>query len=78
MDIEEIAAKIDEIFIQEPYRQIVFWYDGSKEFVEDINDIQLENGELYILKEDNWIYTKYYIEIEKKDILHRLKKSIKK
>lgn len=67
MDIEEIAAKIDEIFIQEPYRQIVFWYDGSKEFVEDINDIHLENGELFILKENNWIYTKYYIEIEKKD-----------
>lgn len=62
MNIQEIATKIDDIFLEESYRQIVFWYDESKEFEEYIKDIQIDNVQIYFLKEDNWIYTKYYIE----------------
>ena len=67
MNLQEIETKINNIFLDSPYRQIIFWYDDSKEFEEDINDIQLDNAELHILKEDNWMFTKYYVEIEKKD-----------
>ena len=67
MNLKEIETKINDIFLKGGSRQIVFWYDESKEFEEDIENIQLNNADLYILKEDNWMYTKYYVEIEKKD-----------
>ena len=64
MNLSNIEEKINEIFSDSDYRQIVMWYDESKEFEEEIENIALENAELYILKEDNWIYTKYHIESE--------------
>lgn len=67
MNLKEIETKINNIFLEVPYRQIIFWYDESKEFEEDIINIQLDNAELYLLKEDNLMYTKYYVEIEKMD-----------
>lgn len=67
MDLKEIENEINDIFQKATFRQIIFWYDKSKEFEEDINNIQLNNAELHILKKNNLIYTKYYIENEKKD-----------
>ena len=67
MNLSNIEEKINEIFLDSDYRQIVMWYDESKEFEEEIENIKLENAELYLLKEDNWIYTKYYIESEHPD-----------
>lgn len=64
MNLTNIEEQINEIFSDSDYRQIVMWYDESKEFEEEIENINLENAELYLLKEDNWIYTKYYIESE--------------
>ncbi len=64
MNLTNIEEQINEIFLGSDYRQIVMWYDESKEFEEEIENINLENAELYLLKEDNWIYTKYYIESE--------------
>ena len=67
MNLSEIENKINEIFSNSIYRQIVFWYDENKEFEEDISNVQLNNAELYFLTENNWMYTKYYIEYENKD-----------
>lgn len=68
MNLKEIENKINEIFINSHKRQIVFWYDENKEFEEEIENIQLDNAELYILTENNWIYSKYYIESVNKEI----------
>ncbi len=63
MNLDEIENKINSIFDNENYnRQIIFWYDENKEFIEDIQDIQLNNAKLHILKDNNLIQTKYKIE----------------
>ena len=64
MDLSTIETKINEIISDSEDRHIVMWYDESVEFGEEINDINLNNAELFVLEEDNWIYAKYYIESE--------------
>lgn len=64
MDLSNVEIKINEIISDSEDRQIVMWYDESKEFTEEINDINLNNAELFVLDDDNWIYAKYYIESE--------------
>ena len=36
----------------------------KREFYEEINDLKLKNAQIYQLNKDNWLYTKYFIEIE--------------
>ena len=67
MNLKEIENKINEIFANSLDRQIIFWYDDNQEFEDEIANINLDDAELYILEEDNWIYTKYYIEYEHKN-----------
>ena len=64
LDLSNVETKINEIISDSEDRQIVTWYDESKEFTEEINDINLNNAELFVLDDDNWIYAKYYIESE--------------
>ena len=64
MDLSNVETKINGIISDSEDRQIVMWYDESKEFTEEINDINLNNAELFVLEDDNWIYAKYYIESE--------------
>ena len=64
MDLSNVETRINEIISDSEDRQIVMWYDESVEFGEEINDINLNNAELFVLEEDNWIYAKYYIESE--------------
>lgn len=67
MNLNKIEQKINELFSDtSTTRQIVFWFDESGEFKEDIDNIQLNNAELYLLKENNFMYTEYYIEMEHK------------
>ena len=62
MDLSTVENKINEIISDSEERQIVMWYDESEEFSEGISNINLDNAELFVLDEDNWIYAKYYIE----------------
>ena len=55
MNLEEIENRINSIFDESSYRQIIFWYDENQEFSEDINNIHLNNAKLYILKDNNLI-----------------------
>ena len=66
MNLGEIENRINSIIDGAYHRQIVFWYDENQEFVEDIENIQLNNAKLHILK-DNLIKTKYKIEFEDKE-----------
>ena len=63
MNLKHIQEKLNEIF-QCDSRQIVFWYDNKAEFCEDIDNLRLDNAQIYHLKKDNWLYTKYFLEIE--------------
>ena len=67
MDLSNVETKINEIISDSNDRQIVMWYDESKEFSEEINNIKLDNAELFVLSDDNWIFAKYYMESENPD-----------
>lgn len=67
MNLDEIEKRINAIFNESTYRQVVFWYDENQEFKEDIDNIQLNNAKLYILKENNLIQTKYKVEFEDRE-----------
>lgn len=66
MNLDEIENRINSIFAENYNRQIIFWYDENQEFIEDIDNIKLNNAKLHILKENNLIQTKYKIEFEDK------------
>lgn len=64
MNLSTIETKINEIISDSEDRHIVMWFDESIEFGEEINNITLDNAELFVLDDENWIYAKYYIESE--------------
>ncbi|MBU5425119.1 BREX-1 system phosphatase PglZ type A [Tissierella pigra] len=70
MNLSEIKKILEENLNQEPsngkVRNIVFWYDGEGEFVEDIKSLELENAKILHLTDNNKLYIKYLL--EKKDI----------
>ncbi len=63
MNLKRIQEKLNELF-KGNSRQLVFWYDDNAEFFEEIKDLKLDNAQIYQLKKDNWLYTKYFLEIE--------------
>lgn len=67
MDLSNVETKINEIISDSNDRQIVMWYDESEEFSEEINNIKLDNAELFVLSDDNWIFAKYYMESKNPD-----------
>ncbi|MBR3112544.1 MAG: BREX-1 system phosphatase PglZ type A [Methanobrevibacter sp.] len=67
MNLDEIENRINSIFDEAYHRQIIFWYDENQEFREDIENINLKNAKLHILKDNNLIQTKYKIEFEDKE-----------
>ncbi len=64
MDLSTVENKINEIISDSEYRQIVMWYDEFEEFKDEIENIKLDNAELFVLENDNWIFAKYYMESE--------------
>ena len=67
MNLDEIESRLNTIFDEAYYRQIIFWYDENQEFVNDIENIKLSSAKLHILNNTNLIKTKYLIEFEDKD-----------
>lgn len=71
MNLKEIKNLLTETFNKEldygKKRQIVFWYDEEGEFVEDIDELKLDNVRLLKLTENNSYTIKY--EIEKVDTI---------
>ena len=67
MNLDEIESRLNALFDDTYYRQIVFWYDENQEFVDDVYNIKLNNAKLHILSDVNLIKTKYLIEFEDKD-----------
>lgn len=68
MNLAEIKKILDENLNKESLdgrlRNIIFWYDEESEFVEDINDLQLENTKILHLDGNNSFYIKHLLEKE--------------
>ncbi|MDQ0187847.1 BREX-1 system phosphatase PglZ type A [Cytobacillus kochii] len=68
MNINQIEAALSDIF-NEPLkdgeqRKIVFWVDKDDEFIEDIQQLNVDNVKLHILTDSNQFKTKYLLEEE--------------
>ena len=61
MNLRQIADKLNEAFAGDT-RKLVFWYDGSGEFREDVDRLELQNAKVLHLEPDNQFYTKYFLE----------------
>lgn len=68
MNLDEITKVLSEIYnellINENPRHIVFWYDAEGEFVEDIDNINLQNVRTLKLTPNNYFKTRYILEKE--------------
>ena len=68
MNLTEVQKKLEESFQQKipkgGCRSIIFWYDEENEFVEDIPKLELGDGKVLILEENNAFSIKYILEKE--------------
>ncbi len=61
LNLKQIIDRLNAEFAGDT-RKLVFWYDDKAQFVEDMQDITLENAKVYFLRPDNQFYTKYFLE----------------
>ena len=52
MNIKQIIDRLNAEFTGDT-RKLVFWYDDNGEFVEDMQNVELENAKVYFLQADN-------------------------
>jgi len=62
MDFKQIKDKLNNEFTGTG-RKLVFWYDEKAGFIDDFDNIELDNAKLYKLEKDNLFYTKYFLEM---------------
>lgn len=61
MSIKQIIDRLNAEFTGDT-RKLVFWYDDNGEFVEDMQNVELENAKVYYLQPDNQFATKLFLE----------------
>ena len=61
MNIKQIIDRLNAEFTGDT-RKLVFWYDDNGEFVEDMQNVELENAKVYFLQADNQFATKFFLE----------------
>ena len=67
MNLEQITDTLNSEFKKEG-RRLVFWYDEKQEFLSEIEELQLENAKLLVLREDELFKTKILLERQEKEI----------
>ena len=69
MNLDEVTKVLNDIYKQpllnEKKRHIVFWYDTDSEFIDDIDNLNLDNVRILKLNNNNYFYIRY--ELEKVD-----------
>lgn len=61
----QIENKLNEIFKEDSNnRHIVFWYDANQDFLEDIENLKLDNVKTHIMTTENQLATKVLLERE--------------
>ena len=63
MNIKQIIDRLNAEFTGDT-RKLVFWYDDNGEFVEDMQNVELENAKVYFLQPDNQFATKLFLELQ--------------
>lgn len=68
MNMNQITSALTEFF-QEPLKQweerkIIFWVDTNEEFVDEIEQLAIENVKIHTLTDRNQFYTKHLLEEE--------------
>lgn len=66
LNLKQIEDKLNSEFNEED-RVIIFWYDEKKQFINDIESLNLENAKIYHLTPINLFKTKVLLEREDKD-----------
>ena len=61
MNIKQIIDRLSAEFTGDT-RKLVFWYDDSGEFVEDMQNVELDHAKVYFLRPDNQFATKLLLE----------------
>ena len=61
MNIKQIIDRLNAEFTGDT-RKLVFWYDDNSEFVEDMQNVELDNAKVYFLQPDNQFATKLFLE----------------
>ena len=61
MNIKQILDRLNAEFTGDT-RKLVFWYDDNSEFVEDMQNVELDNAKVYFLQPDNQFATKLFLE----------------
>ena len=61
MNIKQIIDRLNAEFTGDT-RKLVFWYDDNGEFVEDMQNVELEHAKVYYLQPDNQFATKLFLE----------------
>ncbi|OGO91753.1 MAG: TIGR02687 family protein [Clostridiales bacterium GWF2_38_85] len=66
MNLTEVKKSLDRMFAAPPKqgakRNIVFWYDGTGAFAEEIDGLALENAEVIKVDDNSEFAAKFYIE----------------
>lgn len=61
LSLTQIINRLNEEFTGDT-RKLVFWYDDNGEFVEDMQNVMLDNAKVYFLQPDNQFATKLFLE----------------
>ena len=61
LSLTQIINRLNEEFTGDT-RKLVFWYDDNGEFMEDMQDVTLDNAKVYFLQPDNQFATKLFLE----------------
>ena len=60
LNLKQIIDKLNTEFTGEQ-RKLVFWYDDTGDFAEDIDNIELNQAKVYKLTKNNQFQTKFFL-----------------
>ena len=67
MNLDQVKTALEKQFNEEPAglagRTIIFWYDEEKQFVDDIDQLELDNAKLLKLDSNNAFWIKHQLEV---------------
>lgn len=66
LNLKDIEDKLNNEF-EGDKRELVFWFDEKKDFVDDIDDLKLSNAKIHYLTPTNFFQTKVLLEREDKE-----------
>ena len=62
MDLQNIQEQLNTEFAKADVR-IIFWFDDKGDYAEEVSEIQLDTAKLHVLDGENWLYSKWLLNI---------------